>query len=134
MKVFVERARLSGSSCKSRARFFPATWVVEQAEVEAAELTPIRLGRRHLARQTFSPNDKLSHSPGKTLPNQALPGGKDALCHERFVAFAAFIASRIFAPYFCTRHSPSPRTFRRSSKPRAGMRTISSSHLFCATM
>jgi len=66
--------------------------------------------------------------------NHARPAGCGDAGQERLGAFAAFSASRIFEPYFCTRHSPRPRTFVRSSKPRAGMRTISSSHLFCATM
>ena len=56
------------------------------------------------------------------------------LARNVWLPFAEFRISTIFAPYFCTRHSPNPVIFLRSSNVLAGIRTMSSSHLFCATI
>src|SRR5208282_1280390 len=63
--------------------------------------------------------------------NQARPAEYEDAGQERLAAFAVFRTSTILAPYFCTRHSPSPLTFVRSPNVRTGIRTMSSSHRFC---
>jgi hypothetical protein len=63
----------------------------------------------------------------------ARPEGWFDVVRECLAALSMSRTSSILAPYFCTRHSPSPWTFARSSRFLTGIRTISSSHLFCAT-